>query len=439
VDSLLNFIRHKLWPPTEPRNPLLRWLLVPARYAYALGRDFISGELSLRAMSLVYTTMLAIVPALAFAFAIAKGLGMHNQFEPAIEDLLAPLGPEAAEIANNVTGFVDNVNGLVLGGLSIGVLLLTAISMAQKVESSFNYVWRVDRPRSFGRRFSEYLSVMLMGPLVMAIAFGAITSLSSTTIVEWLRGQSELFAVMVDYLGSLVPVMMIVAAFVFLYMFIPNARVKFLPALIGGAIGGVVWATSAFVFANFTTSSSRYQMIYSSFATIFLLLFWIYISWLLGSQLAYYVQHPYQLRRGQRTGPLDNGTRERLCLSVMYLIGNDFVSPSHGWTHESLAAMLRVPRSALDPVMAALTDSGLIARTSEERLIPGRDPHRIALTDIMEAIRGGGRVDREPQDKWSETVDEIWAGIDQAIEAELGSMTLGQLVDEHADDLKDDN
>ncbi|MGW8370236.1 MAG: YihY/virulence factor BrkB family protein, partial [Gammaproteobacteria bacterium] len=281
MDPLLNFLRRKLWPPTEPKNPVLRWLLELGRYAFALGRDFITGELSLRAMSLVYTTMLAIVPALAFAFAIAKGLGMHNQFEPALEEVLAPLGSQAAEIAHNVTGFVDNVNGLVLGGLSIGVLLLTAMSMAQKVESSFNYVWRVDRPRTFGRRFSEYLSVMLMGPLVMAIAFGAITSLSSATIVEWLREHSETFALWIGYLGNLVPVIMIVAAFVFLYMFIPNARVKIVPALIGGTIGGVVWAASAFLFANFATGSSRFQAIYSSFATIFVLLFWIYISWLI--------------------------------------------------------------------------------------------------------------------------------------------------------------
>ena len=139
-------------------------------------------------MSLVYTTMLAIVPLLAFLFSVLKGLGFHRDFEPLLQRFLAPpLGPRAAELSARVVGFVDNVSGLALGSISIAILLYTALSMAQKVESSFNFVWRVDRPRSFARRFSEYLSVMIVGPLIMSVAMGFTATLASTAAMSRLR------------------------------------------------------------------------------------------------------------------------------------------------------------------------------------------------------------------------------------------------------------
>src|SRR5688572_21504132 len=119
-------IERRLWPKGHnlaPASPVL----VAARFAYALVRDLTHGDLSLRAMSLVYTTMLAIVPLLAFAFAVLKGLGFHRDLEPLLQRFLAPLGPQAAELSARVVGFVDNVSGLALGSISIAILLYTAL------------------------------------------------------------------------------------------------------------------------------------------------------------------------------------------------------------------------------------------------------------------------------------------------------------------------
>jgi DNA-binding IscR family transcriptional regulator len=114
----------------------------------------------------------------------------------------------------------------------------------------------------------------------------------------------------------------------------------------------------------------------------------------------------------------------------MCLIAADFARPDHGWTHESLASMLRVPRSALDPVMAALHESRLIVSSVEERLLPGRDPHHIQLTDILDSVRGRGLEWSQTRHSWNESVDAIADRIDRAIEAELGGKTLGQLIDD---------
>ena len=432
MKSIPSLIKRRLWPETAPTRPALRQLLVLARYLYALGRDLARGEISLRAMSLVYTTMLAIVPMLGFAFAIAKVLGFHNELRPWLERALEPIGSaNATEVTGTVIGFAENINGGILGFLSLALLLVAVLSMARKVEGAFNFVWRVDRPRGFARRFSEYLSVILIGLPIMFATASVITALSTNTAVTALE-RVAVIGVLFRLFGAALPYFMIIAVFTFLYLFIPNTRVRFVPALTGAFAGGLAWAVSGFLFARLVAASASMQSIYSGFAIVLLLMFWLYISWLvllLGSSIAFYVQHPYQLRHGQRTEPIDNDARERLCLSVMFLIASDYARPSHGWTPESLAAVLQVPRDALEPVMAALGEAGLIVRTDEQRLIPGRDPHRTTLTEILETVRGRSRRRVAPGADGNGSIDAIVDRIDAAIEAELGGRTLGQLVD----------
>jgi membrane protein len=164
---------------------------VVLRYLYAMLRDFFSGQLTMRAMSLVYTTLLSIVPLLAFSFAMLKGFGVFNQLEPYLAGLLAPLGEQGEQITNQILQLVNNVRGSVLGGLGLAFFLYTAISMVQKVEESFNYVWYVAKPRSFARRFTEYLIVLLVGPMAMVTAIGMITSIQSNAVVQDLRSISS--------------------------------------------------------------------------------------------------------------------------------------------------------------------------------------------------------------------------------------------------------
>jgi membrane protein len=435
VDKIQKYVRRTLWPEREPRNAVLKTLLVAARYLFALVRDLSTGEINLRAMSLVYTTVLSVVPMLAFGFALAKGLGIHEQLEPMLREFLQPIGPRADEFTETIIAFVDNVSGSVLALVSIGLLLLTVISMAQKVESSFNFVWRVDRPRSFGRRFSEYLSVILIGPTVMLLAAALIASLSSQTLIDRL-GAGETLAAWIVRLGDTSPYVMVACAFTFLYLFIPNTKVKLKPALIGGITAGIVWTATGYLFAGFVASSGRLEAIYSGFVVVFSAMVWLYLTWLiflLGSQLAYYIQNPFQVRFGQRTIAVANATKERLCLSIMFMVALDFARPAHGWTDESLASALRVPRSTLEPIIAGLMADGLLAKGGEHRLIPGRDPHRITLSEIVAAVRGDDR-ESHAANAWNRSIDTIADRIESAIASELGSRTVGELVDENLDE-----
>jgi membrane protein len=432
MDFVLAALERWLWPRASGRERAPRRLVV-ARYAYALLRDFLHGELSLRAMSLVYTTMIAVVPLLAFSFSVLTALGLHRDLEPLLMGFLTPLGPQASELTRRIIGYVDNVNGSVLASVSVVLLIFSALSMAQKVEASFNFVWRVDRPRSFLRRFSEYLSVMLIGPAFMSVAIGFTASLASDAVMgrlervgrigHWLAG-----------LSALAPYVLVIATFSFLYVFVPNTRVRLRPALLAGILAGAAWAAMGNLFTSFVVNVSRNEAIYSGFAIVLAAMIWLDLSWLillLGAQLAFYVQNPDYLRLGQRTEVMSNALRERLALSAMLLIGRDFEQPGHGWRIESLAARIRIARHLLEPVVSSLMDAALVTRTAERRLMPARDPRRITVCDILDAVR---TAERDPQhapvEDWNATVRELGDTVERAIRAALGTRTLAELVDE---------
>jgi membrane protein len=434
MDFITRPIERRLWPKGHTSVVAPPWI-VAARFAYALVRDLVDGDLSMRAMGLVYTTMLAIVPLLAFAFSLFKGLGLHQDLEPVLRGFLAPLGPRAAELSRQVIVFVDNVSGFALGSISIAILLYSALSMAQKVESSFNFVWRVDRPRSFARRFSEYLSFMLVGPLIMSVAMGFTATLSSTSAMTRLR-EIGVVGDIFEALSWFTPYGLIIASFSFLYVFVPNTRVGLVPALIGGVFAGILWAGGGSIFTSFVVSVSRYEAIYAGFAIVIVAMIWLYLSWLillLGAQLAFYVQHPEYLPLGQRALTASSRTRERLALSTMLLVGRDFEKPGHGWRVESVAAQLRVPRHLLEPVAGALMEAGLLSRTSENRLIPARDLRRIGVVDILAAVRSAERdAHHQADDVWNPTVAAVADDVEQAIRRTLGERTLADLVDADA-------
>jgi membrane protein len=433
MDRLLQRLHELLWPEQPPRSAVRAKALAVAQFAYALIRDLLTGELSLRATSLVYTTMLSLVPLLAFSFSVLKGLGLHRQIEPLLSSFLAGLGPRADEISARIIGFVDNVSGSVLASISIVALLLAALQMAQIVESSLNFVWRVDRPRSLARRFSQYLSVMLIGPLLMSVAMGVIATVSSTALMNRLR-QIEPIGAWLSAIGSIMPYVLIVAAFTTLYLVVPNARVRLKPALGGGLFAGVVWTMGGNLFASLVVGASRWQAVYSGFAIVLIAMLWLYLSWLillLGAQLAFYLQNPAYLPLGQRSEEMSNSLRERLALSTMLLIGRDFVQPDHGWRTESLAARIRVPRYLLEPVMAALDGAELLTETTEQRLIPAKDPRHIRVIDILRAVRGPrtGVLGSDMQD-WNSTVAAVSSRLDDAIESAVRDRTLADLIDE---------
>lgn len=390
IPRLLGNLERWLFEPPESIYGQPLWKLTRIlRYPYGLIRDILRGDLTLRAMSLVYTTLLSIVPLMAVSFSVLKGLGYHRELEPVLYTFLEPLGERGYELTSQIMTFVERVRGDVLGSVGIIVLLYTTISMIQKVEESFNFVWRVAQPRSLMRRVSEYLSVMVIGPAVIVAAFGLIATFAHTSGVQAVA-KYEPFGTLLAVFGRLTPYVLVTGVFTFVYAFMPNTRVMLRAALIGGLFAGVVWAATGMIFTSFVVESARNIIIYAGFAIVIVALIWLHVSWLillLGAQLSFYIQNPQYLRPGRGEINLNASLRERVALSIIYLIVNDYRSADHRWNTNKLADHLDLPGAALSPIVNALERAKLVLLADDETWVPARDPQTIELIEVLEAVR----------------------------------------------------
>jgi len=431
IPTLRIKLDHFVWGDTlEQRGTVGHIIAVILRYLYGLIRDMFSGQITLRAMSLVYTTLLSVVPLIAFSFSVLKAFGVHNQLEPLLYELLKPLGTQGAQITTQVIELVDNVKGGVLGGISLAFFIYTAITMVQKVEESFNYVWYVPKSRNLARKLTEYMVVLLIGPVVIVVALGMIASLRSNTLVQLFLANEALGPVLVAT-SKLTPYLLVTAVFTFMYMYMPNTRVRFKAALIGGVAGGFIWASISVIFATFVVYSTRTQLIYSGFAVAIITLIWLYLNWLvllIGAQLAYYIQNPAFLRIGRREPRLSNAMRERLALNIMLLVGRAFRDPDTTVTVREISKQLRMPSIALAPVILALDDGGLLAATEKEDLLPGREMATIRLDDILSVVRVHGETGSYRDPEWSSEINALGQDLDDAVLTTVGERTLVDLL-----------
>ena len=409
-----------------------RVLSTTLRYFYAVLRDFFSGQLTMRAMSLVYTTLLSIVPLLAFSFSVAKGFGIHEQIQDQMYLFLEPLGDRGAEITDKVMALVYNVDGRVLGGVSLAFFMWTAVSMVQKVEESLNYVWYVSEPRSFARRFTEYMAVLMIGPLAIFIAIGMITAVQNQSIVQYLL-QNQIVGPLFVATSKLTPYFIVAGVFAFLYWFMPNTRVRVLPAVFGGLAGGFIWASMVIIFTTFIATASARQAVYASFAIAIVTLIWLYLNWLtllIGAQLAFYIQHPEYLRIGRQEPRLSNAMRERLALNIMLLVGRAFRDPQQSLSIQALSDALQIPSLTFEPILCDLEDNGLLTTNEKDELLPGRETALITLREILDVVRNQGGTGSWREPHWEKHVDEVGKRLDEATLSTVGELTLVDLINE---------
>jgi membrane protein len=383
---------------TGSRTLSPRWgaALRVARYPVALIRDWLHGEISVRAMRLAYTTLLSIVPLMVFSFSILKGVGARGDLRFVLDEFFRPLGGAASQLTESILQFVTNMRGVLLGSIGLLFLVYTVISTVQKVETSFNFVWRVEHPRNFARRFIEYLSVMILGPILLAVALGLLASAQNSPFAQWIDAIAPL-AWTFSAARQVLPYVIVTLVFTIMYAFIPNTKVQFRCALIGGIVSGIIWALVGKAFTAFLVYSSTLVAVYTGFAIVLTTLIWVYLSWLIlliGAQLAFYLQFPQYLRHGQDSIELSVRDRELAALSIMYIVGRDFAAGRTHPTARAVAAELDIPSMVIAPILNCLQQAGLLLTTEQRQFVPGRDPERIQLAEIFAAVRAlhGGRL-----------------------------------------------
>ena len=406
------------------------WLIRSIQICYVAVRDVVDGQLTLRAMSLVYTTLLSLVPLLAVSFSVLKGFGVHNEIEPLLLKFLSPLGEKGIEISDRIIGFVDNVKAGVLGTLGMVLLIYTVISLIQKIEGAFNYTWRVKRGRPLAQRFSDYLSIILVGPVLIFTALGITASLTSTAVVQKLVA-IKAFGSVLEIVSHLLPYLLIITAFTFFYIFVPNKKVHFTSALIGGTTAGVLWEITGWGFASFVATSTKYTAIYSGFAIVVMFMLWVYLSWLIllvGANIAYYHQHPESLAPERRSLRLSNRLKEKLSLLVMRIIGQNHYRNLPDLGMDDLAQKLHVPADVLEPIIQSLENNRILASTALDppTFLPGRPLDTMEIKEVLDAVRTANEMPNSNlKDIPAESVvDQVINDLEQAVAKQLQGLTI---------------
>lgn len=416
--SLLAALQHRLYHQTPNRRGLAGFFVKSLAVLLAVIRDLAFGQLTLRATSLVYTTLLSIVPMLALTFSVSTAFGVRGQIEPALARFMEPLGPRGQEITTNIMNFINNMNVGVLGSVGLGMLLFTAVSTILKIEASINTIWHVKQMRSISQRISGYLCILLLGPILVFSALGLNATLASSHLVQMIISV-EPFGHLAVLAGRLLPYVLVILLFLFLYLFMPNTRVRFLPALTSALVAGVCWQSAGWGFARFVAGSSQYTAIYSSLAIIIIFMIWLYVSWLVvlvGASVGFYMQHTECLMASPGEEPrLSSQSQDQLALAIMQTLGERYLQGSTPLQAGELAQRFHTPGYAIDAILEALAARGIVVRTDRTDppgWIPGRDLGNITPWQVLEAVRHAGEI-HPPDPAADDTIQTFFYAQDQ--------------------------
>jgi membrane protein len=389
IERTRHFLEQGLWElDATDKCWWRRFFLNQAQILILVVRGFFADGCMLRASALTFTTLLSLVPLLALMFSVLKGLGVQKELEPL---LLSHLAVGGGTVVTKIIEYIDNTNVARLGTYGLIFLITTVLTLLSNIEQSFNKVWGVRETRPLLRRFTDYFSVVTIGPILLVIAISMTSTLKSQHLVQALLAY--------DYVGQalltlfeVMPFMMMWLVFAGLYLFMPNVKVSPRAALIGGVFGGTLWQVSQWGYLNFQVGVARYNAIYGTMAALPILMVWIYLSWmivLLGLEMTYTTQNLRNLRRDMYSARVNFASIEFIALTVLLCIGRRFYLGKPALGQEELSSLLDVPSRLLRNILEELARLGHIVSVAQNEDNVGYQPAQ-ALEQIKlhEVIRG---------------------------------------------------
>ncbi|WP_319779244.1 YihY/virulence factor BrkB family protein [Maridesulfovibrio sp.] len=381
------------WGTSQESGPL-KFLHTIARLGYLITIGFLKDQCIIRASALTFTTMLSIVPFLAVAFSLMKGMGFQDSSY--IHEMLLKVSAGREEVVGKILEYVDNTNVQTLGWIGVATLLFTVLSTVGTVEKAFNIIWKVSHGRTFWRKFTDFFSVIFICPVAVIVATSVSVSIKKQAILQQfdnIYGVTELEG----FLISLAPLVLIWLSFTFIYAFMPNTRVRIGSALAGGVVAGTVWQMAQWAYINWQIGVSKYNAIYGSFAQLPLFLIWLYTSWvivLLGSEISYAVQN-VMLYRQQKFMP-DAGVddMQKFSLLALSLMSLRFEQSKSPYDLEELAGEIGVPVRFISPIMDKFVEGGVLIKGADE----GKEiytfavsPRNMTMLQVMGILSGTGK------------------------------------------------
>jgi membrane protein len=393
-------------------------------------KKFLEDRCLLHASALTFSTLLSIVPFFALAFALLKGFGVQSRLEPLI---LGQVAAGSQEIVTRIVTYINNTNVASLGVMGLIALIITVITLLGNIEDAFNVIWGVRETRSFYHKFSNYLGVLVSAPLLMVAATGVTTSLQSQTIVQWLIRDTYLGdALLLGF--RCIPYLSVWLALVFVYTFIPNIRVRFKSALIGGILAGTLWQIAQWGYIHFQVGVARYNAIYGALATLPVFMIWIYTGWLIilfGVEVIYAHQNIRTFRSEVQCPIISQRLKELFALAILRNIACAFHHNLPTWNAERLAEELHAPLRVVQEIITQLEKTGYLvaAAGAPATCLPARELEQIAIHDVLQSVRnygGGGKLIRLT--KGEESMQAILGRSEASAAAALDGLTMKDLV-----------
>lgn len=439
IERSRDFLEHDLWEMDFiDRSWWRRFLLNQGQILTLVVRGFLADGCMLRASALTFTTLLSLVPLLALIFAVLKGFGVQNELEPLLLEQLAVGGDEAV---TQIVEYINNTNVARLGTYGLILLIITVLNLLSNIETSFNSIWGVKETRPLLRRFTDYFSVVTIGPLFVVLAISMTSTLKSQQLVQTLLEYEYVGEVFLS-LFEVLPFMVMWLVFAGLYLFMPNVKVSPRAALIGGVFGGTLWQLSQWGYLNSQVGVARYNAIYGTMAALPILMVWIYLSWmivLLGVEMTYATQNLRSIRQDIRGAKVNFASREFIALTVLLFIGRRFYHGKPALGQQELVSHLDVPPRLLHNILEELARLGFVVATTQEIdgvcYQPAQALEKIKLHDVIRGLA----VDGKDYSHLSEThergvIAELAEVLKKAEEQALAGMSLRDLVLQIEDD-----
>ena len=358
-------------------------------------RSFLDRDLQLRAGSLTSNTVLAIVPALAMLFAIARGFGFQNL----VQSQLFRYFPAQQQALETALSYVDNYLSQASQGAFVGIgvifLLWTLISLMSNVEDTFNHVWGVTSKRSFRRKLTDYTALFLMLPVLMVCSAGISIFMSDAVqrVFEF-QGLSPMKQRLLSFTPTFISWIIFTAA----YYLVPNTRVKFKGALLAGVLCGTVFQLVQWLFVSGQMYVSKYNAIYGSFAFLPLLLVWLQLSWLIalsGVVLTYALQNFDSFAYRDKAEDISQSYANSLAIAILAIATQRFKRHEAGLTRTELVRDYDIPFTMADALLKRLQRAGLLSAISSEgnedvTYQPSCDPDELTLNLASNALVGLG-------------------------------------------------
>ncbi len=419
IARVRSFVVDDLWNLDVGQGRLRSFVLGLAQLVVMISQGFVRDHLLLRASALTYVTTLALIPLLAVMVGIMRlGRGGDELVNVVVGGMTA-VSPEAREIVLEQVRHADFAS---LGTIGATILLVTSVLALRHLETTLNEIWGVEDQRTWARRLSDYLTVLVVAPLLTGLALSVATTIQGTQVAGGVFEVETIARFEALWLRAL-PWAALITAFSFLYWFFPNTKVAPLAALAGGVVAAVLFSVARYFYVDLNVGVAKYNAIFGGFAALPLVLAWIYVCWavvLFGAEVAFASQNLNHYRREVRGREPGMAEREAIGLRVALAIARGFRSGAGATNADELSEQLDLPVRVVREQVRALTVAGLLEQTVDELgetgVLPARPIAGISVADVFHALRG----DREaagPSGAEAGDLDESVLGHDEIVAA----------------------